>query len=541
MKAIHADPREIRRIFQESYIIPDFQRSYSWQIEQCDKLWEDFIFFHENKSSNDDKYFLGNIVIHPYGNKFAVIDGQQRLTTLILLIKAFHLRAGTVKALEECLKIKDPLTSVLTDEIRLDSRVLENDKTALIQIVNGNVNNISESKLKDNFLFLGEKIDDWRITHNSATELNELILTLLDNLVLLPIHCGSEDDALTIFETINNRGMSLTDSDIFKAKLYSYAGDEKSVVIDLWRNLNDHDWYFRILMHIIRASENDISKEKALRAYFTANESSRLSKWKTIVSSLEKIQTISTFGENDSDIYILKSILSTYPNYYWNFPLFVFLFNNGDFNEDKTEVSLSEENNKKFISLIHSTLKYFFIKGVVYNSVNAIRDTVFKVCAAISHGKDFIKEYKDNITENDYAELGRKLQNKQYGRYLRGLVLISAYLNDMQDKNKFSVFLYGKYDIEHILPKKWNNYDGGWSESIWKEELNSLGNMMPLEHKLNISAQNDFFKRKQEIYKSSKVQDAIDLSADSQLNWTPDSCKSRNDFKTDKILSYLTL
>ena len=64
---------------------------------------------------------------------------------------------------------------------------------------------------------------------------------------------------------------------------------------------------------------------------------------------------------------------------------------------------------------------------------------------------------------------------------------------------------------------------------------------MPLEHKLNISAQNDFFKRKQEIYKSSKVQDAIDLSADSQLNWTPDSCKSRNDFKTDKILSYLTL
>src|SRR4051812_8803820 len=106
MKAISADPKTVRKVFSDKYTIPDFQRPYSWEIDQCDKLWDDIVSFYNEKKSSEDKYFLGNLVIHHSADQFSVIDGQQRLTTLLLLIKALHQKAGTVRALEECLKLK---------------------------------------------------------------------------------------------------------------------------------------------------------------------------------------------------------------------------------------------------------------------------------------------------------------------------------------------------------------------------------------------------------------------------------------------------
>ncbi len=459
MKAIHADPKEIRKIFSEKYIIPDFQRPYSWEKEQCDKLWEDLIDFYENQSSKDDKYFLGNIVIHPLGDAFSVIDGQQRLTTLLLLIKVFHSKAGTAVVLEECLRIKDPLTSKLTNELRLDSHVIEDDKKNLYDIVFNNGDNTSDCHLKSNYVDLCQKIDEWwNLNEYSADRLNSLILCFLDQIVLLPIHCGSEDDALTIFETINNRGMSLTDADIFKAKLHHASGNSKDEFVKEWKSLEDHEWLFRILMHIFRAKERDSTKEIGLRAYFTNSTKNRFSDWESVMNSLKLIYDIEQNWAPNAQINILWNILYTYPNYYWNFPLYVFLYKYGDFDGESFE--LPEERNDEFLQLLEFTVKYFFVKGVVYNSVNYVKDAVFKTCVAIEAEKDYLEEYS-KVSKEDIISFNQRIKNKQYGRYLRGLVLLAAYLNPKQNMDDFDNFLIETHHIEHILPKKWNNYDGG--------------------------------------------------------------------------------
>jgi len=539
MKAIHADPREVRKIFSDTYIIPDFQRPYSWTVEPCDKLWEDFIDFYYSKESKEDKYFLGNIVIHPHGDSFSVIDGQQRLTTLLLLIKNLHSRAGTVKALEECLKVKDPLTSELTNSLRIDSFVLEKDKEYLYDIVFNNGNNTSNnSNFKVNYNHFSGLIDKWWINEGqSAEKLNDLILTLLDQIVLLPIHCGSEDDALTIFETINNRGMSLTDADIFKAKLHHSAANDKDEFVKQWKGLENHEWLFRILMHINRAKDGDYGKEIALRSYFTAKDKGRLSDWKSIINSLQLIQDIESNWKPTDDVNILWNILYTYPNYYWNYPLFVFLHKYGTF-EDST-FYLSENYEIQFAELIETTLKYFFIKGVVYNSVNAVKDTVFKVCVAIEKEDDYLGEYFKNISDNDLIEFDRRIKNNQCGRYLRGLVLLSAYLNPNQDKTNYNYFIREyNFHIEHILPKKWNNYDG-WTETSWDMALNTLGNLVPLECRLNISAKNEFFDKKKEYYKDSLVQDAKDLM--DIEDWNPDTWNANQIEKQSRILNFFKI
>lgn len=524
MKAIHATPKEVQKIFSESYVIPDFQRPYSWEREQCETLWDDLIvFFDAIQDDQEDKYFLGNVVTHPSpGGKLAVIDGQQRLTTLLLLIKALFTRAGTAKILEGCLRIQNKLTSELTDELRISSEVIAEDRNTLTEIVLRSIPDTNKSKLAENYRFFIAKIDEWRSAH-TADEFNKLIGFLLYNVVLLPIECGSEDDALTIFETINNRGMSLSDADIFKAKLYHNApAAQQAAFIEDWTGLKNPEWLFRVYMHVLRADKGDTGKEIALRSYFSSRET--LSDWEKVITSLKKIHAIDAGGYGDDEKWYtvdsLWAILNTYPNQYWNYPLYVFMHKYGTY-DDETGYELETERVEELIVLLEEMIRYYFMKGVIYNAVNAVKDTTFKVCAKIVNGGDYITEYCAGITTSDKEEMSERINSNKLGRYLRGLVLLASYLNSSQDKSSFVKLVWGKYDIEHILPKKWNNYDG-WTESTWESKLNTLGNLIPLEREINISASNEFFKRKKMKYSESKVQDAQDIANGVVDNgWTP--------------------
>jgi len=298
MKAIQATPKEVRKIFSDSYVIPDFQRPYSWEREQCETLWDDIVSFHASTPASEERYFLGNIVVNPAdGGKWSVVDGQQRLTTLLLLIKAFFMSAGTYPALEKCLRVLDKRTDVLTNELRVKSEVLADDATNLHRIIFDTISGDDNSKLAVNFRYFAERIDEWRrATSNSSDALLNLIDTFLDKIVLLPIECGSDDDALIIFQTINNRGMSLTDADIFKAKLYhSVLESERREFIEDWKQLGkseNAERLFRVLMHIIRAKNGIIDKEIGLRTFFTANKSKYLADWRGIMASLNKINAM---------------------------------------------------------------------------------------------------------------------------------------------------------------------------------------------------------------------------------------------------------
>lgn len=541
MKAITANPETIREIFSKRYIIPDFQRPYSWDNEPCEKLWDDIIDFYDRKESREDKYFLGNIVINPTSaaapDAWEVVDGQQRLTTLLLLIKALHSRAGTVKALEECLRIKDPLTSELTDELRVNSCVISEDRDNLHNIILSGIDPVPKCHLLDNYKLFGEKIDEWwQLQGQTAAALNDLILTLLDNIVLLPIHCGSEDDALTIFETINNRGMSLSDADIFKAKLYhSIPKQQQNKFIEEWNALDNHDWLFRVLMHILRAQSGDSSKEIGMRSFFTA-KSNPLSNYKQIIRSLKIIHAIDRVWYGNDEINALWQIMGTYPNYYWNFPLFVFLHKYGTFEDETGEFALLEEHMPQFLLLLNATVRYFFIKGVAYNSVNKVKDTVYRVCVDIEQENDYLSTYDANITKSDEINFTASLGADRLRRYQRGIVLLCAYLNPRQDKHDFAEFVDSKYDIEHILPKQWNNYDG-WTDDLWAEQINMLGNLIPLTKALNIKARNEFFDKKKLEYKKSSIQDALDLLA--LPEWTPETIIEKQEEKINRLLTYL--
>ena len=99
MSKLNVDQKTIRQLFEDrkaDFLVPDYQRPYAWTEVECQTLWDDIFNFAipDNDSSRfnrNDEYFLGPIVTFINdNNKMEIIDGQQRLTTLMLLLRAFY-------------------------------------------------------------------------------------------------------------------------------------------------------------------------------------------------------------------------------------------------------------------------------------------------------------------------------------------------------------------------------------------------------------------------------------------------------------------
>ena len=117
MEALQATPQTLQEVFTYIYFIPEYQRPYSWGKDECEKLWEDLYSFFESKSTNNDKYFLGNIVLYEENGNYCVVDGQQRLISLSLLMRALFEKVMTFNSLERCLFIFDDETGENKEKI----------------------------------------------------------------------------------------------------------------------------------------------------------------------------------------------------------------------------------------------------------------------------------------------------------------------------------------------------------------------------------------------------------------------------------------
>ena len=561
MKTIHASPQSINNLLQgHEFIIPEYQRPYSWGNEQCDRLWEDLSGFLERATDgvgdDNDQYFLGSIVVYPKPDdkRWDVVDGQQRLTTLIMLVRAFFEKASTHTVLQKRIYCEDPKSGEMDQKRpRLDSRVLGgSDREYFVKVLQGDLSALENDKknpFANNYKLLEKELTDWWKKFNTERR-DKIINALLDNVVLLPIECDGIDDALDLFQIINDRGKPLANADIFKAELYSaVAENERESFVKRWNIIEpqheDHEFMFRAFMHISRAKRDDSGKESDLRKYVQKHhlkDKKKLSsEWREIMYALEACHyahhnptPVSENTQTTESIY--WGVLEYCPNTYWQYPLYVFLHKHMKQRDDNFR--LPEEKCEEYELLLQDTARYFFLKSVVYNSVNAVKDTTFRVCADIAHERDHAAQYRQNAEKKDLSEFERKIADSDLGRNRKGLVLLAAALNPNQDLVAYGNFLQReKVDIEHILPQKWSNYDG-WDDESHERDANKIGNLMPLTKALNIQASNEFFGRKQEKYKDSVVQDALDLANKNPSVWYPEDVAARHEESLKRLREF---
>lgn len=259
MSKLNVDQKTINDLFSDKkadFLIPDYQRPYAWSEEQCQTLWDDiFLFcFPDNDYQafdEDEEYFLGSIVTFKNEKgKSEVIDGQQRLTTLMLLLRAFYDKFASMKdknsiltrdRIEKCIWKTDAFGTANKDILKIDSEVAtDGDKQEFLELLRTGVVKLdAKSQYVMNYRFFQKKIDDF--LQEFPSFFPYLPARILGNCILLPIEAESQDTALRIFSTLNDRGLPLSDADIFKAQFYKYYGalGQKDDFIAEWKNLEE--------------------------------------------------------------------------------------------------------------------------------------------------------------------------------------------------------------------------------------------------------------------------------------------------------------
>ena len=237
------------------FLIPDYQRPYAWEESECQTLWEDIFNFsfpnndYSKFDPDNDEYFLGPIVTFRNKNsKIEVIDGQQRLTTLMLLLRAFYEKfknmqdqnsVNTRKNLGECIWKTDEFGNPDKERLKINSEVAtDNDKEEFLSILKtGVATENMKSRYAANYRFFQKQIEEF--LGNFPSYFPYLPARILNNCVLLPIEADGQDTALRIFSTLNDRGLPLADADIFKAQFYKHYSDkqEKEEFIKRWKDL----------------------------------------------------------------------------------------------------------------------------------------------------------------------------------------------------------------------------------------------------------------------------------------------------------------
>ena len=553
MRELKTNVKAIIGIFSETYIIPDYQRPYTWDTESCQQLWDDIENFYEEKKKDEekkkgDKYFLGCINVFKKGDNWIVIDGQQRLISLSLLIKAFYEKNVTYKGLSRCLFKLDKVTDEIDEKSpRIESKVLEgNNKEFKEIIVDSNCNR--STKLGKNYTLFVELAKKWCDKKNGE-EIKKYIDTLLDDVEILCIESNHEDDALQTFETINDRGQHLNATDILKVKLYNQANNdysEKKFIND-WNELNNPLLLFTIYMCFLRAKDKIIDIAPKLKDYFTKTKKELLKDPQKVMSQLAKIQDISQENWNMSKKTMQWwKVIEVYPNEWWQYPSYVFLL---------TYMEKQSRNNywdvkkieKNFSTLIRETICYLTIKGINYRNLNRIKGTILKVCAAIAKKENYSKIYNDDLQKDDDKEKFKEefKKHNDFGKYSKILVYLNSCLHEIEidkDASKFydNIGSSEKVEVEHILPKKWQDYNG-WDQNKHAEALNKLGNLMLLPKKVNIKASNEFFKKKKQEYKKSKFSEAHELSESTHNNWGPKELQDRDEQIKKRIFKFLEI
>jgi len=557
MAELHVSKKSIGKLFSEmqnrKFIIPDFQRPYKWEIEKCEILWDDIENFAQTDSINGVDYFLGTIVFYTDNDKnLVIIDGQQRITSFLLMLRAFYSKLEIMIQDEDVTGLKNQIAPCIWDINQISQKVSDKTKIHIESFVateddndifhkileNGLTEESASDNYSKNFIYFKNKCDDY--ANINPMQWKYLCVTILHKCIILPIECDTQDTALTIFSTLNDRGLPLEDSDIFKAQIYKSIDEEekRKEFSDQWKELTyickqgimSIDDVFRYYSHILRARISDRSKEIGLRKFYAENSYRKIKdrELMTEITALAEFWRYVNIGvkPNEEEKYSISDearkylhCLACYPNEFWKYPTSVFFLKN----------SKSDNFNHDFIFILKKLVAFLFSRFIEAPTVNAIKDSIYEACIEINRINTFtirtpLKE--DLIKQN----IGRFATS----RLAKALLLLDAYLHPNQEG-----VIPETFDIEHIFPKKWQNTNyNGWSKEEANDYLDNFGNKIVLEKKLNVQAGNNYFGTKKQKYSLSKIASVIELSNYQNDDWVKSDIENREKRFSEAIISF---
>lgn len=475
----------------KQFLIPSYQRYYSWDIEQCRCLWNDIV---DMQKKGKMGHFVGSIVniaeqAMPTGvQKYMIIDGQQRMTTLTLLLLALRdyaianpkdqsINAGRI----DNVLLKNEYES--GDE-RYKLLLTETDRDTLISMIERKpIPTGTKSKLIDNYKFFADKITEKELqpakVYESIGKLQIVNITL-DRMF---------DDAQAIFESLNSTGKALSESDLIRNYvLMGLASAEQTYVYEhLWRPME------KLFVYETQSTVMD----RFFKDYLTM-KLARIPKQDRVYEEFKLYHLNCEFGS----IRELCQDLFTYAKYYTDM---VFKRSNNsvlkalyeDVNELRMEVSypfllrvhndcsagvITDEELKQIIRLC---ISYVFRRSVCNIPTNSLNKTFATLRNEIKQN-DYLNSIKAFfVMRDDYKEfpdddkfVAAFISRDVYSMRSRNYIL--SHLENFGNK---APIIIENYTIEHIMPQN-TNLDAEWQQMLganWREiqktYLHTIGNL----------------------------------------------------------------
>jgi uncharacterized protein with ParB-like and HNH nuclease domain len=516
--------------------IPIYQRNYDWKKENCLKLIEDILFSIDKDIEN---YFIGSFISIYSGkkngvNEWLIIDGQQRLTTIsiiLIVLRDLFKDSILIEEINETYLINKNKEE--TGRIRLKS--IKKDYVYFKNLLEEKIDFSKKSKINENYTIIKEKLKE-----ENQEKLKKIYETI-ENLMVIDISLESgKDDPQLIFESMNSTGLNLEQSDLVRNFILMNQKDQDRLFEEYWNEIEKLTNYkvsdfiknYLILKTNKTQVENKIYlnfKEYVFNTNFKENIEELLKDLLKFSKYYNKI--IKENFENKKINLALKNLNKLKQTTTYSFLMELFE------SQEKKEIDDSELIN--ILNLIESYILRRIICDVQTNSLNK----TFMIL-----GKE-IKKHKDN---NSYFEILKYILNAKtsYQRFPKNeefieklktkqiYILKSDYKNYFFEKiehfEKRNILNFEETSIEHIMPQTltsdWKNELGENYKEIHEKYLNTLGNLTLLNLGDNSEISNNSFKFKLEFIKKQSSYSLNEYFKNNSFeNWSKEEIEKRSE------------
>lgn len=521
----------------KKFIVPKFQRDYSWSSEQWDDLWQDI----ETMIAEKDDHYMGYLVLQTNDDKtFYIIDGQQRFTTVTILILAAIKCIKTFvnngieiednqQRVENLLRtyigFKDPVTLVYDNILVLNRNNDGYFRDYIVKLEELRVRNLknSEKLMKQCFEFFEQRL---RGKYNEGKDYALFIQTVVNKLYFTQIVVNDEMNAFRVFETLNARGVQLSSSDLLKNYLFSLVDKN-----------NTHPSRIETLEEKWAKLTDNIKSEKLpefLRYYWNAGHKSIRANalFKTIRKDINTDQAVFYLVDDlyrYSDVYMALTDSNDALWQEMDVRKYVGLLNAFHLKQPfsilmTAKLHLSDSEFKKlFKNILYICFRY----NVICDRNPNDQDAPFNMLAMLITKENRV-DYQllspiiidDSVFENSFSDKSFPYtsRNAKIVRY------ILATLEKHDGSTKNISFTDEDATIEHILPQ---NADDSWEidEEKQRQMVFRLGNTCLLEKKLNLDIKNTSFQEKATKYAMSSYLEAKKIAT--KTSWTENDIINR--------------
>ncbi len=574
MAKIESKDSHLRDILKDElyYQIPIYQRPYQWTEENCEKLLDDLFFNYEDDRESD--YFCGSLVLiaiseDSKAKTYDVVDGQQRLSTFILLAKVLATLYSERLTEESKDYLQESLISKYGKKDRLNFNAIGFNSKKDFQYALTSFNDAPVSNNKNNYLKNAVCLKNY-LRKKEIEDINDFIEWLYFKVVFITITCPDADKALRIFHVLNARGLALNATDIFKGELLKHAKEhEQEEFVSRWNALSQ------------KCSDNDLKIETLFSWYLN---------YLNPVTSKEKMEKrlVTWFKDlNKTPLEYLKGVEDFYNAYCEMLEMqdrhaHLLSYKDDDHLIVILCASLLHRYNESEIKALKELLvKFYYQDWVARKPKDQREQTCCNIIKALKENKSIenvisiVKEYlkNKNITQsfrenlqdsNLYTKFYLTGKSGKKGSWLKPiLILVEYFMSD--DANPAYIKMDDDLHVERILPQD-PDPSSQWVKDFSEEErelyTHSLANLTLLGGKKNTKAlkealsqaSNQDFKEKKEIYmgkiitldnkKTFKVMDCYDITKNDvcrYTEWTPKSLETRKEELIKIIEGVLTL